>query len=244
MGRKQRVDQLLVDLGLYSSRERAKRAIMAGLVTAEKYPSLKPGLMLPSETIFKVKEKERFVSRGGHKLQGAIDGFDLCFDGKIAADIGSSTGGFTDCMLQAGVKKVYAVDVGKGLIDWSLRNDDRVILIEGTNARYLKEEDISEKVDLITVDVSFISLKKVVPALIPILKKDGYLLTLVKPQFEAGKGLVGKNGVVRDEKLICQILDDMINFFSASGLVVNGKVRSPIKGPAGNKEYVLWSVKI
>ncbi len=244
MGKKQRVDQLLVDLGLYSSRERAKRSIMAGLVTARHYPSLKPGLMLDSDTVFSVKEKERVVSRGGYKLQGAIDGFDLCLDGKIAIDAGASTGGFTDCLLQAGVKKVYAVDVGKGLIDWSLRNNDKVILIEETNARYLKEEDIGEKVDLITIDVSFISLKKVVPALIPILKKGGYLLSLVKPQFEAGRGKVGKNGVVRDEKLICQILDDMIDFFSALGLEVNGKIRSPIKGPAGNKEYLLWSIKI
>ncbi len=243
MKNKQRADQLLVNLGFYPSREKAKRSILAGLVSAEKYPKLKPGQLVALDTQFHIKERERFVSRGGYKLDGAIVAFDLCLDGMVALDIGSSTGGFTDCLLQCGVSKVYAVDVGKGLIDWRLRNDSRVILIEEKNARYLTQQDLPEQVDVITVDVSFISLKKIVPAALSLLKDNGYILTLVKPQFEAGKGQVGKNGVVKDEKLISTILQDMIEFFISIGLVLRGQVRSSIRGPAGNKEYILWAAK-
>lgn len=244
MKKKQRVDQLLVKLGLYLSRERAKRAVMAGAVVADGYSNLKPGQLVSTDTVFKVKEKEKFVSRGGYKLEGAINSFDLCLCGMTALDVGSSTGGFTDCMLQAGVKKVYAVDVGKGLIAWSLRNDERVCLIENKNARYFKENDISEKVDVITIDVSFISIKKIVPAVIKALKQYGYLLALIKPQFEAERYQISKNGVVRDTEVIQNILAERKTFFESIGLDVRGQVKSPILGPAGNREYVLWAVKL
>lgn len=241
--KKLRVDQLLVNQGYFPTREKAKRAVMAGMVVVDGHESLKPGQQVPEETTFTIKGQDLFVSRGGYKIEEAIKSFDLCVDGKICLDIGSSTGGFTDCLLQCGASKVYAVDVGKGLLDWSLRNDERVVVIEETNARYLKPEDIPEKVDVVSIDVSFISLKKIIPAALPVLKEKGWVLSLVKPQFEAGKGQVGKNGVVRDEKLISQILDDMILFFIQHGLQVNGQVRSPILGPKGNKEYMLWALK-
>ncbi len=241
--KKQRIDQLLVTRGYYPTRERAKRAIMAGLVRAEGIPSLKPGMQVAEDINFILKEQEKFVSRGGYKIEEAINAFDLCIDKKVVLDLGASTGGFTDCLLQCGAQKVYAVDVGKGILDWSLRNDDRVVVIEETNARYLKPEDIPEQVDVVSADVSFISLKKVIPAALPILKEKGWVLALVKPQFEAGKDQVGKNGVVRDEKLISRILEDMVDFFTQHGLQVNGQVRSPILGPKGNKEYMLWAVK-
>ncbi|MDX9702477.1 MAG: TlyA family RNA methyltransferase [Candidatus Auribacterota bacterium] len=241
--KKQRIDQLLVTRGYYPTRERAKRAIMAGLVEADGFSILKPGMQIPEDTNFVVKEHDKFVSRGGYKIEEAINSFDLCVDKKVVLDLGASTGGFTDCLLQCGAKKVYAVDVGKGILDWSLRNDERVVVIEETNARYLKTEDIPELVDIVSADLSFISLKKVIPSVLPILKDKGWLLVLVKPQFEAGKGLVGKNGVVRDEKLISRIMEDMIDFLIQHGLQVNGQVRSPILGPKGNKEYMLWAVK-
>jgi len=244
MAKKQRIDQLLVKRGLYESRERAKRAIMAGYVVVEGLQNLKPGHLVGEDTVFTIKEKEKFVSRGGYKLEGAINAFDLCLDGMTALDIGSSTGGFTDCMLQSGVKKVYAVDVGKGLIAWSLRNDERVNLIENKNARYFEQNDIPEKVDLITIDVSFISIKKIIPAVIKTLKQHGYILALIKPQFEAERAQISKNGVVKDIEVIHNILTDRINFFESHGLEVRGQVKSPILGPAGNREYLLWAVKL
>ena len=244
MAKKQRIDQLLVKRGLYQSRERAKRAVMAGYVEVEGLQNLKPGHLVAEDTTFIIKEKEKFVSRGGYKLEGAINAFDLCLYGMTALDIGSSTGGFTDCMLQSGVIKVYAVDVGKGLIAWSLRNDERVNLIENKNARYFKETDIPEKIDLITIDVSFISIKKIVPAVIKALKQHGYILALIKPQFEAERAQISKNGVVKDIEVIQNILEDRKFFFESLGLEVRGQVRSPILGPAGNREYILWAVKL
>ncbi|MEW6535742.1 MAG: TlyA family RNA methyltransferase [Candidatus Auribacterota bacterium] len=243
MKKKQRVDQLLVALGHFSTREQAKRAVMAGFVSVEGLQHLKPGQLIDTETEFIIKEREPFVSRGGYKLQAALDGFNLSVCSKICLDVGASTGGFTDCLLQYGAKKVYAVDVGKGLMDWSLRNDPRVVLIEEKNARYMVADDIPEQVDILTIDASFISLKIIIPAVLPFLKIGGYLLPLVKPQFEAGKGQVGKNGVVKDKNLILNILDDMIEFLTSIGLEVNGRVRSPILGPAGNKEFLIWAIK-
>lgn len=243
MKEKQRIDQLLVNQGFYPSRERAKRAVMAGHVHAEGLNTLKPGMMVDADTTFTIKEHERYVSRGGYKLEAALEGFDLCIDTCVAIDLGASTGGFTDCLLQFGAAKVYAVDVGKGLIDWKLRNDERVIVKEQLNARYLTQNDIPESADVVTIDASFISLKLVIPPVLPLLNPGGNLLCLVKPQFEAGKGQVGKNGVVRDENLILTILDDMIQFVISHGLEVRGQVRSPILGPAGNKEYIIWAVK-
>lgn len=242
MKNKQRVDQLLVNLGYYPTRERAKQAILAGAVSAKGYSMIKPGQTVADNTEFEIKEKERFASRGGYKLDEALMAFNLVITDAVAVDVGASTGGFTDCLLQAGVKKVYAVDVGKGLIHWSLRNDPRVVLIEEKNARYISKDDIPEETDIITIDVSFISLKKIIPAVLCLLKEKGYMLALVKPQFEAGKGKV-KKGVVKDEKLISTILTDMIQFFTSLGLMVKGQVRSPILGPAGNKEYILWAEK-
>ncbi len=241
---KLRVDQLLVDLGYYPTREKAKRALLAGLVYVNDQQITKPGQQFLPETEFIIKEEERYVSRGGYKLETAIDSFDLCLHGMVAADIGSSTGGFTDCMLKSGVTKVYAIDVGKGLISWELRNDSRVILMEGINARYLKESDLPQKVNLMTIDVSFISIKKVLPAVLNLLTKKGTLLALIKPQFEAKKNQVGKNGIVKDESLIQEILDDMIVFFNNNGLIVNGRVRVPIIGKnISNKEYMMWAEK-
>jgi len=241
---KVRVDQLLVDLGYYPTREKAKRAVLAGLVFNCDQQILKPGQPFSKDTDFIIKEEERYVSRGGYKLETAIYSFDLCLHDMIAADIGSSTGGFTDCMLKSGVRKVYAIDVGKNLIDWHLRNDPRIVLMEGINARYIKESDLPEKVDLMTIDVSFISIKKVLPAVIALLKKKGMLLALIKPQFEVKKNQVGKNGIVKDDDLIQEILNDMMIFLKNIGFTVNGRVRVPIMGKnLSNKEYMLWAEK-
>ncbi|MCB1195294.1 TlyA family RNA methyltransferase [bacterium] len=244
MKKRQQIVQLLVEKGFYPTCEQARRAIMAGKVSAEGYSSLKPGLLVHDAIEFEIREPERFVSRGGYKLEGALEAFNLIIQGKIALDIGASTGGFTDCLLQAGAQKVYAVDVGKFLLDESLRNDPRVVQIDGMNARFFKPADIPENVDIITMDVSFISIKKIIPALISSLKKEGIMLVLVKPQFEAKKNQVGKKGVVHDQKLISLILDDMIKFLKVLCLDVCGQVKSPITGPAGNQEYILWAVKV
>lgn len=232
-----RVDQLLVDKGLFESRERARRAVMAGIVTVDGVPADKPGTAVPDSAHLEVVgPKEPFVSRGGRKLAYALDHFELDPTGWTCLDVGASTGGFTDCLLQRGATRVYALDVGRGQLDFKLRSDSRVVAMEGVNARYFEVESIAESCQLVTVDVSFISLVKVVPALLPVLPPGGYLLTLIKPQFEVGKGLVGKGGVVRDESVRGRIIQERGEELASLGLVLMGIVDSEVVGAKGNRE--------
>jgi len=232
-----RLDQLLVDKGLFESRERARRAVMAGSVTVDGVPADKPGTAVPDTAHLEVVgPKEPFVSRGGRKLAYALDHFELDPTGWTCLDVGASTGGFTDCLLQRGASRVYALDVGRGQLDFKLRSDSRVVAMEGVNARYFEVESIAESCQLVTVDVSFISLVKVVPALLPVLPPGGYLLTLIKPQFEVGKGLVGKGGVVRDESVRGRIIQERGEELASLGLVLMGIVDSEVVGAKGNRE--------
>lgn len=232
-----RLDQLLVDKGLFESRERARRAVMAGSVTVDGVPADKPGTAVPDTAHLEVVgPKEPFVSRGGRKLAYALDHFELDPTGWTCLDVGASTGGFTDCLLQRGATRVYALDVGRGQLDFKLRSDSRVVAMEGVNARYFEVESIAEPCQLVTVDVSFISLVKVVPALLPVLPPGGYLLTLIKPQFEVGKGLVGKGGVVRDESVRGRIIQERGEELASLGLVLMGIVDSEVVGAKGNRE--------
>lgn len=231
------MDQLLVEKGLFASRERARRAVMAGSVTVDGALSDKPGTLVPDTARLEVVgPKEPFVSRGGRKLAHALDHFGLDPTGWTCLDVGASTGGFTDCLLQRGAARVYALDVGRGQLDFKLRSDSRVVTMEGVNARYFEAESIAEACQLITVDVSFISLLKVVPALLPVLPPGGYLLTLIKPQFEVGKGRVGKGGVVRDESLRGRIIQERSDDLTSLGLVLMGIVDSEVAGAKGNRE--------
>lgn len=232
-----RLDQLLVGKGLFESRERARRAVMAGSVTVDGVPADKPGTAVPDTAHLEVVgPKEPFVSRGGRKLAYALDHFELDPTGWTCLDVGASTGGFTDCLLQRGATRVYALDVGRGQLDFKLRSDSRVVAMEGVNARYFEVESIAEPCQLVTVDVSFISLVKVVPALLPVLPPGGYLLTLIKPQFEVGKGLVGKGGVVRDESVRGRIIQERGEELASLGLVLMGIVDSEVVGAKGNRE--------
>jgi len=232
-----RLDQSLVDKGLFESRERARRAVMAGSVTVDGVPADKPGTAVPDTAHLEVVgPKEPFVSRGGRKLAYALDHFELDPTGWTCLDVGASTGGFTDCLLQRGASRVYALDVGRGQLDFKLRSDSRVVAMEGVNARYFEVESIAEPCQLVTVDVSFISLVKVVPALLPVLPPGGYLLTLIKPQFEVGKGLVGKGGVVRDESVRGRIIQERGEELASLGLVLMGIVDSEVVGAKGNRE--------
>ena len=232
-----RLDQLLVDKGLFESRERARRAVMAGSVTVDGVPADKPGTAVRATAhLVVVGPKEPFVSRGGRKLDYALDHFELDPTGWTCLDVGASTGGFTDCLLQRGATRVYALDVGRGQLDFKLRSDSRVVAMEGVNARYFEVESIAEPCQLVTVDVSFISLVKVVPALLPVLPPGGYLLTLIKPQFEVGKGLVGKGGVVRDESVRGRIIQERGEELASLGLVLMGIVDSEVVGAKGNRE--------
>lgn len=232
-----RLDRLLVEKGLFGSREQARRAVMAGSVRVDGLPTDKPGTPVSDTAHLDViGPKEPFVSRGGRKLAHALDHFELDPTGWICLDVGASTGGFTDCLLQRGAKRVYALDVGRGQLDFKLRSDGRVVTMEGVNARYLEEGSLPEPCELITVDVSFISLTKVVPALVPILPPGGYLLTLIKPQFEVGKGKVGKGGVVRDETLRDRIIQQRSEDLTSLGLVLLGIVDSAVAGAKGNRE--------
>lgn len=232
-----RLDQLLVDKGLFESRERARRAVMAGSVTVDGVPADKPGTAVRATAHLEVVgPKEPFVSRGGRKLAYALDHFELDPTGWTCLDVGASTGGFTDCLLQRGATRVYALDVGRGQLDFKLRSDSRVVAMEGVNARYFEVESIAEPCQLVTVDVSFISLVKVVPALLPVLPPGGYLLTLIKPQFEVGKGLVGKGGVVRDESLRGRIIQERGDELASLGLALMGIVDSEVVGAKGNRE--------
>jgi len=232
-----RLDQLLAQKGLFESRERARRAVMAGTVRVDGVQVDKPGTSVPDTALLEVVGPlEPFVSRGGRKLAQALDHFEIDPQGWACLDVGASTGGFTDCLLQRGARRVYAVDVGRGQLDFKLRRDPRVVPLEGINARYLEADTIPEPCQLITVDVSFISLIKVVPALLPVLSPRGFLLTLIKPQFEVGRGRVGKGGVVRDESLRRQIIQARCEDLTSLSLTLMGIVDSEVVGAKGNRE--------
>lgn len=214
--------------------------MLAGLVRVEGAPVGKPGLKLaPDAAIEVVSPGCPYVSRGGVKLEAAIRGFALEVEGRVCLDVGASTGGFTDCLLQNGAARVYAVDVGYGQLAWRLRCDPRVIAIERTNVRHLDREKIPEPIDLATIDVSFISLRLVVPAVLPLLQPQGRVVALVKPQFEVGRSLVGKGGVVRDPALHARVLSELQAFFRDLGLSASDPLSSPIAGPKGNREFFL-----
>ncbi|MCL2579467.1 MAG: TlyA family RNA methyltransferase [Oscillospiraceae bacterium] len=237
---KKRLDTLLVERGLAGGRDKAKALIMEGIVYIGGEKAIKPGDEHSPDAEIEIRGKTLpYVSRGGLKLEKALGVFELEPKGTVCADIGASTGGFTDCLLQNGAAKVYAVDVGYGQLAWALRSDSRVVVLERTNARYLTTEQIPEPLDLITIDASFISLTLLLPAVSPLLKEGGQLLCLIKPQFEAGKEKVGKNGVVRDTAVHAQVIEKVADFANNIGLDAIGLDYSPIKGPKGNVEYLL-----
>lgn len=238
--RKERLDKVLFEKGLVESREKARALIMEGKVFVNNIPVTKAGALISVDALIALKEGIPYVSRGGLKLEAALDHFGIMLEGLTAMDIGSSTGGFTDCMLKKGVKKVYCIDVGYGQLSWRLREDPRVILFEKTNIRYLERERIPDEIDFITIDVSFISLKKILPKAMEFLKAGGQILALIKPQFEVGKGEVGKGGVVRDEGKRMLAVDEIKRFSGEIGLTVSGIFQSPVKGPKGNIEYFIY----
>ena len=241
---KKRLDCLLCELGLAESREKARAMIMAGNVYVDNQKSDKPGTFLvPSVKIEVRGESMPYVSRGGLKLEKAMQSFPITLHDKICMDIGASTGGFTDCMLQNGAKKVYAIDVGYGQLAWKLRNDSRVVNLERTNIRHLTKEQVPELADFISVDVSFISLCLVLPVAYNFMKENGEAVCLIKPQFEAGKGKVGKKGVVREKSIHIEVIEKIYNFVLEYGFSVKGLTFSPVKGPEGNIEYLIYLQK-
>lgn len=242
---KERLDVLLTERGLAESREQAQRLIRAGQVLSNGQLLEKPGHKFDTEIPIDIKETARFVSRGGDKLEAAFEAFDLDVEGFTCLDVGASTGGFTDCLLQHGATKVYSVDVGKGQIHWKIRNDERVVVIEGFNARYMKKADIPDEIDFCVIDVSFISLTKILPAVIEVMRSGAGLVTLVKPQFEAGREQVEKGGVVRDVEVRKEVLERIKAFgIEEVGLDVMDDHESPVIGPAGNVEHlVFWKKK-
>lgn len=234
----ERLDVLLVAKGLAESRSAAQRLVMAGRVRVAGERADKPSRQVPVNAAIWVESGPRYVSRGGEKLEAALAAFDLRPEGRVCADVGASTGGFTDCLLQHGARRVYAIDVGHGLLHWRLRGDPRVVLMEETNARHLRA--LPEPVDLVTVDVSFISLRLLLPAVEGWLTAKADVIALVKPQFEAGKGLVGKGGVVRDAEIHRKVLAELLPFAASLDLAPRGLIRSPLLGPKGNVEFLLW----
>jgi 23S rRNA (cytidine1920-2'-O)/16S rRNA (cytidine1409-2'-O)-methyltransferase len=238
MSDKQRLDSLLVERGLVESRALGKRLIMAGEVLVNGQPLTKPGMQVRNDATVELRARPRFVSRGGEKLAAALETFGVAVTGWVCADVGASTGGFTDCLLQNGAAKVYAIDVGYGQLAWSLRQDSRVVVVERTNARYL--DALSERVDLVTIDASFISLRLLLPVVRGWLRDGGQVIALVKPQFEAGRRDVGKGGVVRDRAVHRRVLEDVLSAASMGGYAPLGLIPSPLRGPSGNVEFLLW----
>ncbi|MBQ1602295.1 MAG: TlyA family RNA methyltransferase [Oscillospiraceae bacterium] len=239
MSNKTRLDVLLVERGLQESRQKAQATIMSGLVFVNNQRVDKPGTAVANDAEIEVRGNVLpYVSRGGLKLEKAMKSFDLTLTGMTCADIGASTGGFTDCMLQNGAVKVYAVDVGYGQLDWKLRNDPRVVCMERTNARYLTHEQIPDELDFASIDVSFISLRLILPAVNGLLREGGHVACLVKPQFEAGREKVGKKGVVRDASVHREVLENFLIHAKESGFTVLDITYSPIRGPEGNIEYL------
>lgn len=237
---KERLDVLLVKGGYAESREKAKAIIMSGNVFVNNVREDKAGSTFDEKAIIEVKGNTlKYVSRGGLKLEKAMNNFDVSVDGKICMDVGASTGGFTDCMLQNGAIKVYSVDVGHGQLAWKLRQDERVVCMEKTNIRYVTQQDIPDKIEFSSIDVSFISLTKVLGPVRNLLTDDGEVVCLIKPQFEAGREKVGKKGVVRDKKVHIEVIEMVIHYVLANGFKVLNLDYSPIKGPEGNIEYLL-----
>lgn len=241
---KERIDKLLFNKGLVQSREKAKALIMAGQIIVNDNRVDKAGTLVPVGSDIRIRgEQMPFVSRGGLKLEHAIQHFNINVGGKVAIDVGASTGGFTDCLLQRDIQKVYAIDVGYGQMDLKVKNDPRVTSIERTNIRDLPPEGIPEKADLAVIDVSFISLTKVLPHILPLLKEEAEIVALIKPQFEVGKGEVGKGGIVKDPDKVDQVIDDIICFIKQLGLTTKGTIESPILGAKGNREILIYIKK-
>lgn len=241
---KDRLDVLLVKRGLAESREKAKAVIMSGIVYVDGQKEDKAGQTFADTANIEVRGSTlKYVSRGGLKLEKAMECFDVSVKDKVCMDIGASSGGFTDCMLQNGAKKVYAVDVGHGQLSWKLRNDTRVVVMEKTNIRYVKPEDIGESIDFASIDVSFISLSKVLPAAYNLLGERGEIVALIKPQFEAGREKVGKKGVVREKSTHIEVIQNCFAYAGENGFFVRELEFSPVKGPEGNIEYLYHLVK-
>ncbi len=243
---RERLDVLLVERGMVATREKARRAVMAGEVVVNGVLETKPGTFVKSNSEIELrtlKEKRVFVSRGGEKLVKALEEFEIDVRDKAIMDIGASTGGFTDCLLQHGAKRVYAIDVGYGQLAWELRNNPKVVVMERTNVRYLEPGSIPEPCDFATVDVSFISVVKFMRHLLTFLKDDGGLVILIKPQFEAGRGEVQRGGVVRDSDVHIATIRRLVQFMEGEGLEVKGLTYSPITGPAGNIEFLVYAIK-
>jgi 23S rRNA (cytidine1920-2'-O)/16S rRNA (cytidine1409-2'-O)-methyltransferase len=237
---KERLDVLLVKNGLAESREKAKAIIMSGNVYVDGQKEDKAGSNFNEEAVIEVRGHTlKYVSRGGLKLEKAMENFDVSLTGKICMDVGSSTGGFTDCMLQNGAVKVYAVDVGHGQLAWKLRNDERVVCMEKTNIRYVTHEQVEDDIEFSSIDVSFISLTKVLDPVKNLLTPDGQIVCLIKPQFEAGREKVGKHGVVRDKEVHLEVIEKIVAFAISIGFEVLNLEFSPVKGPEGNIEYLL-----
>lgn len=236
-----RLDQLLIDRGLYSSPKKATWAIRSGQITVNSVVIDKPGKLISTNSIIRIKEKLPFVSRGGLKLEKALREFGITIKDKITLDIGCSTGGFTDCLLQNGAKLVYAVDVGYGQLAWSLRNNPKVVLMERTNARHLNPKDFPQTPELVTIDVSFISLDKIIPVIKKLIMPKGEVIALIKPQFEVGPKKA-KRGVVKDPKIHDEAIEKIKKAALESGFQTKGIIPSPILGPAGNKEFLCWLV--
>jgi 23S rRNA (cytidine1920-2'-O)/16S rRNA (cytidine1409-2'-O)-methyltransferase len=240
---KQRLDLLLVERKLFATRAQAQRALLAGHVLVNGQIIDKPGAQVSTAALIEIKALPRYVSQGGLKLEKALNTFQIDVREKVCLDVGASTGGFTDCLLQHGAKRVYAVDVGKGQLDWKLRTDPRVRVLEEINARYLTPVQIGEPVDLATIDVSFISLKLILPPLKEIIRPNGDLICLIKPQFEAGREHVTRGGIVKDSLVHRRVLEDLASFVQTQlGLSVANATHSPIKGPAGNIEFFVHIV--
>lgn len=241
---KKRIDLLLVEKGYFDSRERARKSIMAGVVFIDNQRCDKPGTNVDEDSKIEVKgDVIPYVSRGGLKLEKSINKFNIKLEDKVCLDIGSSTGGFTDCMLQNKAKKVYSIDVGYGQLAWKLRQDERVVCMERTNIRHVKPEDLGEYADFASIDVSFISLKLVLPKAKELLKDNGEIVALIKPQFEAGREKVGKKGVVREKETHIEVIENIIDFSIESEFEILNIDYSPIKGPEGNREYLMYIKK-
>ncbi len=244
MGKKERLDKLMVQRGLVPSREKAQAIIMAGMVRVDGQLARKPGQMVKEDVKIEVLgDPIPYVSRGGVKLEAALDRFSIPVEGKICMDVGASTGGFTDCLLQRGAERVYAVDVGWGQLHWKLRNDPRVVVLERRNIRYLPKEEIPEGIDLATIDTSFISLKLVIPAVLKFLKEQAEIIALIKPQFEVGKGEVERGGVVKDPRKHEKVIREIREFVQSLGLSPQGVMESPLLGPKGNREFFIYIKK-
>jgi 23S rRNA (cytidine1920-2'-O)/16S rRNA (cytidine1409-2'-O)-methyltransferase len=240
---KQRLDSFVVDMGLASSRERSRALIMAGRILVNGQPVEKPGTPVSiSDEITLRGDELPYVSRGGLKLEAGLNAFEVSVKGRLCLDVGASTGGFTDCLLQHGARQVFAVDVGYGQLAWKIRQDPRVEVIERMNIRNMPYEAIGLAVDLATIDVSFISLKIVVPAVLKFMKEEGVIIALIKPQFEVGKNNVGKGGVVRNPDLHHHVIADLTDYFSKIGLTRRALIASPILGPKGNREFLIHLV--